>query len=138
VEVTHEGVLRGLWASLDFEDGRHVLRAGPVRLPVRVDDAPYVVVRLDPAVAEHPGAFLAHLCDGSREMLDAGTVVLGAGGVPYCRVRDGRFRARLSVAAWLQLATRLHEGPGPGEMTLVLGDRRVVIAGAPPRDPAST
>ena len=47
-----------------------------------------------------------HLSDGSRERLEPATLVLDRRGVPRCRVKDGQFRARFSVAAWLQLADR--------------------------------
>ena len=49
---------------------------------------PFVVVRAEPGPA--PGAIEIHLSDGSREPLDAGTLVLDRRGVPYCRVKGGR------------------------------------------------
>jgi hypothetical protein len=78
---------------------------------VDVDDAPFVVVRA--GTGADPGTGEIHLSDGSQETLDAGTLVLNPRDVPYCRVKGGGFRARLSVAAWLQLAARIEADPDP-------------------------
>jgi hypothetical protein len=74
-----------------------------------------------------PGTVEIHLSDGSREPLDASTLVLDGRGIPYCRVKEGGFRARLSVAAWLQLATRIEADPASGAPALVLGNRRIPL-----------
>jgi hypothetical protein len=131
VEVTHPGVLRNLYQNLREDGEGYYLQAGPVRVPVRVDDAPFIVVRAEPA--SDPGALEAHLSDGSRERVDAGTLALDRHGVPYCRVKNGRFRARLSISAWLQLAGRVEADPRSGEPVLVVGGRRF-----PLREPGST
>lgn len=122
VEVTHPGVLQNLYANLRTEGGRHHLQVGPFRIPVQVDDTPFVVLRAG-AVAE-PDAILLHLSDGTRERLDEGTLFVDPRGVPYCRVKGGQFRARLSVAAWLQLAGRIEADPAGGPPVLVVGTRR--------------
>ena len=104
------------------------LQAGPLRVPVRVDDAPFVVVRAEPGA--DPDTIEVHLSDGSQEPLEAGSLVLDRRGIPYCRVKGGRFRARFSVSAWLQLAEKVEVDPGSGEPALVLGGRRFVLRGA--------
>jgi hypothetical protein len=125
VEVTHPGVLRNLYANLRADGESHHLQAGPVKIPVQVEDAPFVVVRA--GTGSEPGAIVLHLSDESQEPLDAATVVLDRCGVPYCRVKGGRFRARLSIAAWLQLAAGVATDPTTGEAVLALGSRRVVL-----------
>lgn len=125
VEVTHPGVLRNLYANLRVEGKSYHLQAGPVRVPVQVDDAPFVVVRAGlRAGSESAEAFLS---DGSQEPLDLETLVLDRRGIPYCRVKGGRFPARLSVAAWLQLARKVEADPHSGEPALVLGSRRIPL-----------
>lgn len=125
VEVTHPGVLRNLYANLRVDGGGYHLRAGPLRVPVQVDDAPFVVTRAEsPAGSD---AVEAYLSDGSREPLDLDTLALDRRGIPYCRVKDGRFPARLSVAAWLQLARKVEADPRSGEPLLVLGSRRIPL-----------
>jgi hypothetical protein len=94
-------------------------------VPVDVDDAPFVVVRAE--TGPEPETVALHLSDGSHEALDPGTLVLDARGVPYCRVKGGAFRARFSVAAWLQLAGRLAADPGADEPVLTLGGRRIAL-----------
>ena len=122
VEVTHPGVLRNLYLNLREDGETYYLEVGPMRVPVQVDDAPFVVVRAEPGPG--PGTVEAHLNDGSREPIDADTLVLDRHGVPYCRVKNARFRARLSVAAWLQLAALVEADPRSGEPVLVMGSRR--------------
>lgn len=125
VEVTHPGVLRNLYANLRAEGEGYHLQAGPLRVPVHVDDTPFIVVRAE--TGAEAGIVEIHLSDGSREPLDADTLVVDSRGVPYCRVKGGGFRARLSVAAWLQLATRIEIDPGSGAAVLRLGDRRIQL-----------
>ena len=122
VEVTHPGVLRNLYQNLREDGETYHLEVGPMRVPVQVDDAPFIVVRTEPE--SDRGTAEAHLSDGSREQIDADTLALDQHGVPYCRVKNGRFRARLSVAAWLQLAATVEADPRSGEPVLVLGRRR--------------
>ena len=64
VEVTHPGVLRNLYANLRVDSTGHYLQAGPLRVPVQVDDAPFVVVR---AQTDDPDTIEVHLSDGIRE-----------------------------------------------------------------------
>jgi hypothetical protein len=124
VEVTHPGVLRNLYANLRVDSTGHYLQAGPLRVPVQVDDAPFVVVR---AQTDDPRAIDIHLSDGSRDTLDPTTLSLDERGIPHCRVKGGQFRARFSVAAWLQLAGKVETDPGSDAPVLVLGDRRVPL-----------
>jgi hypothetical protein len=127
-EVTHPGVLANLYANLRAEGPEHYLQVGPRRIPVRVDDAPFVVTRIEPRERADP---IVYLSDGTSERLDPAGLWLGSRGTPYCWVKAGRFRARLSLAAWFQLAPLLTEGDAPGEVTLALGLRRIPL---PQRD----
>jgi uncharacterized protein len=125
VEVTHPGVLRNLYANLRADGERYHLQVGPYRVPVDVVDAPFVVVRAEADFGA--GTVEGHLSDGSRERLEPDTIHLDRRGTPYCRVKDGRFRARLSVAAWLQLAAAVEADPRSGEAVLCLGGRRISL-----------
>jgi hypothetical protein len=125
VEVTHPGVLRNLYENLRVEGESYHLQAGPLRVPVQVDDAPFVVVRVERGA--DASAMTVHLSDGSQELLDVATVMLDRRGIPYCHVKSGRFRARLSVSAWLQLAETVETDPRTGAPILVLGARRIPL-----------
>lgn len=128
-EVTHPGVLRNLYANLRADAAGHFLQVGPARIPVEVEDAPFVIGRVERATGPGDAAvtLLLHLSDGSRETLDPATVRLGPKRAPYCRVKAARFLARFSVAAWLQLAAFADEEPDTGRTVLVLGARRIPI-----------
>jgi len=117
-EVTHPRILAELRDALQVDADGYYLPAGRVRVPVEVADAPFVVVRVEPE-----GDDLALvLNDLTREILAPETLRFGRRGVPYCRVKAGRFDARMSRAAAYQLLQ--HVEPGAGAPSLVLGDRR--------------
>ena len=119
-EVTHEGMLAGLRSNLSRDDHGHFLQIGPVRVAVEVDDAPFVVVR-----AERDGdRLMLTLNDLAREALAPGTLRFGVDGVPYCRVKDGRFEARWSRAATYQLLQHVQSDEHGSTPTLHVGTRR--------------
>jgi uncharacterized protein len=126
-EVTHPGVLQNLYANLRADSGGHYLKVGPARIPVEVADAPFVVTRVE-IQPDAPRSLRLHLSDGSDEAIDPADLWLGKSGAPYCPVKGGRFRARFSVPAWLQLAERLEEEPGGDRAVLVLGNRRILLS----------
>ena len=70
-----------------------------VRIPVKVDDTPFVVTRVELRGEE----LHAYLNDGADERLDPASLRLGADEVPYASVKQGAFDARFSRAAAWQL-----------------------------------
>lgn len=130
-EVTHPGVLRNLFANLRVEGDRHYLAIGPSRIPVEVEDAPFVVLRVELSVRQGDSLpnLRIYLSDGSQEILQPETLWLGPRGTPYCRVKGGRFRARFALPAWLQLAEFLREDAETGQLELHVGGRRVALRG---------
>lgn len=125
-EVTHPGVLLNLYSNLRVDAQQHYLEVGPARIPVEVEDAPFVVSRVEAETGEDHQAhgFRIYLNDGSAEWLSPASLWIGARETPYCLVKSGRFRARLSVSAWLQLAPFVEEGPEAGGITVRVGRRR--------------
>ena len=118
VQITHPGVLASLRGNLRH-DGEGYFIQTRVRIPVAVDDAPFVVGRI-----ERRGETLrAWLNDGTEEDVDPATLRLGAGDVPYVAVKDGAFAARLSRAAAYQLLTLAEYDERTGRGTLRLGGR---------------
>ncbi len=120
IEITHAGILVNLWQNLGRDSQGYYVQAGPVRIPVEVEDTPLVVVRVEAAAA---GLRLI-LNDGGEEPLDPATLRLASGEVPYCRVRGGQFDARLSRAAAWQLAQFIHYDETSNSATLVLAGAR--------------
>jgi hypothetical protein len=128
VQVTHHGVLANLRASLRRDaDGYYIQTR--VRIPVEVEDVPWVVTRLERRAGDE---LLAQVNDGSEETIDPGSLHVAAGHVPYCSVKGGRFEARLGRAAAFQLLSLADYDEATGQGTLRLGGR--VYELALPRD----
>ncbi|HXJ78688.1 MAG TPA: DUF1285 domain-containing protein [Candidatus Methylomirabilis sp.] len=124
-EVTHEGMLAELRSSLSRDSQGYYLRIGPVRVPVEVEDAPFVVLRAEP----DGDRLVLTVNDLTREPLALDTLRFGADGVPYCRVKPEGFDARWSRAAAHQLFGSVqYDGPGT-TANLVVGTRRYPLPG---------
>jgi uncharacterized protein len=124
-EVTHAGIVANLRANLQVDALGHYLQVGPARVPVEVEDAPFVVERVE--VARE--GLTATLNDLTREPVALDTLRVDERGIPRCRVKDGRFDARLSRAAAYQLLQHVQPDEGSGRPTLVLGGRRYPVPG---------
>jgi len=124
-EVTHAGILANLRGNLQVDEQGHYLPIGPVRVPVEVEDAPFVVERVE----VDGDRLAATLNDESREPLALDTLRIDERAIPRCRVKGGRFDARLSRAAAYQLLQHVEPGEGGARAALVLGGRRHPVPG---------
>jgi len=84
---------------------------------VDVEDTPYVVTTVD---ADAAAGFSIDLNDGTTEVLDPATLHVGRSDVLYCRVKDGRERARFLRPAYYQIAHFIEE-TAPGRFQLRCG-----------------
>lgn len=125
VQVTHPGILTNLRGNLRRDAEGYFIQTR-VRIPVRVEDVPWVVTRLE----RRDERLHAFVNDGSEEAVDPATLRLGAGDVPYCAVKDGRFEARLSRAATFQLWALADYDEASGRGALRLGGREYPLARA--------
>jgi len=118
--VTHPGVARALhrWIGIG-SDGRYILQTGPIWCYFRVEDVPFLVR----GVREDADGFVLSLDDETEEPLDPSTLHLGTDGVLRCRVKSGRFPARLDRHAHFVLAERL-ETDAAGGLHLAAGGRK--------------
>jgi hypothetical protein len=123
VQITHPGVLANLRTSLR-RDGEGYFIQTRVRIPVTVDDAPFVVTRVE----RREETLHVWLNDGTEQDIDAATVRLGPTDVPYCTVKDGAFEARFSRAAAFQLLALAQYDEPSGRGALRLGDREYALA----------
>ena len=100
IRIRHRGTYLYNNRLLDRDDeGRFFVDEGSGRLYVEVEDTPYVVKM----VYRRGGEFYMRLNDETEEILDFGTLRLSAGNVPYAKVKDKRFEARLSRPACYEL-----------------------------------
>ena len=125
VQVTHAGIVANLRSNLK-KDGEGYFIQTRVRIPVRVDDVPWAVTRV-----ERRGDRLhAVLNDGTDETVDPTTLRLGPDDVPYCAVKGGAFEARFSRAATFQLLALADYDEASGRGALKLGGREYPLARA--------
>jgi len=118
VEITHAGILANLRSVLRRDTEGYFIQTR-VRIPVEVEDVPFVVTRI-----ERPGEQLhAFLSDGTEADIDPATLRVGPDDVPYCVVRDGRFEASLSRAAAFQLLALADYDEDTGRGALRVGGR---------------
>jgi len=118
VQVTHAGILANLRNSLKRDAGGWFIQTR-VRIPVEVEDTPWIVVRL-----ERRGEGLhVVLNDGDEADVDPASLRVGRDDVPYCAVKGGQFEARLSRAAAHQLLAMVDVDATSGAEELRLGGR---------------
>ena len=118
VEITHAGILANLRSVLRRDAQGYFIQTR-VRIPVVVEDVPFVVARI-----ERRGDTLhAFLSDGTETEVDPTTLRVGPDDVPYCAVKKGAFEARLSRAAAFQLLALADYDESTGRGTLRLGGR---------------
>jgi hypothetical protein len=128
VQVTHPGVLANLRGNLRRDAAGYFIQTR-VRIPVVVDDVPWVVTRVEP----RGDRLHLLLSDDSKEDIDPGTLWISAQDVPYCPVKGGTFEARFSRAATFQLLALVdHDEAVDGGGVLRVGGRefRLRHAGA--------
>jgi hypothetical protein len=124
-EVTHLGIIANLRDNLRVDERGHFLQIGPARVTVEVEDTPFVVERVE-ALGD---GLTATLNDLTQEPVALDTLRVDERGIPRCRVKEGRFDARLSRAATYQLLQHVQPEEGSGGSTLVLGGRRHPLPG---------
>lgn len=110
------------------EEGRYLVAVGRDRRYVDVEDAPYRVLGIEMAggsLASRP--LLVRLNDGSLEELDPATFWIGQDGVPYCRVKAGRHKARFTPESYRQLSAYITEDADSGRYLLQVGSQAVTV-----------
>ncbi len=98
VEITHAGILANLRGSLRRDADGYFIQTR-VRIPVRVDDVPFLVMRVE----RQAEALRVWLNDGEEETVDPATLRIDGRDMPYCGVKGGAFEARFTRAAAFQL-----------------------------------
>jgi uncharacterized protein len=122
VQITHHGVLANLRGNLRSDADGYFIQTR-VRIPVEVDDVPWVVTRVESREERLRGL----LNDGSETDIDPAALRLGPGDVPYCPVKGGSFEARFNRAAAFQLLTLAEYDERTGAGRLRLGGREYAL-----------
>jgi uncharacterized protein len=118
VEITHPGIVANLRGNLRRDAEGYFIQTR-VRIPVTVDDVPWVVTRVE----RRGDALVGLLNDGTEAAIDPARLRIGADDVPYCPVKDDAFEARLSRAAAFQLLAFGEYDERTGRGALRLGGR---------------
>jgi uncharacterized protein len=125
VEITHAGILANLRSNLRRDAAGYFIQTR-VRIPVRVDDAPLLVMRVE----RRADTLRVWLNDGEEETVDPTTVRVDARDVPYCAVKAGAFEARFTRAAAFQLLALAEYDEATGRGALRLAGREYPLSRA--------
>jgi len=93
------------------ENGKYLIELGEERCYLDVEDTAYVVLSVSKTQNKDKGTdcFYVHLTDDTVEKLDLGTLQIGCNNVPYCQVKNGKFKARFSRKSYYQLAEHIEQ-----------------------------
>jgi len=107
--VINRQILQYFYQLLEIgPDGEYLLRNEQESCPVEVQDTPFVVTALWPSEGPHEQFFIK-LNDDSVETLAMETLSISAENIPYCAVKQGRFRARFLRAPYYRLAESVQQ-----------------------------
>ena len=118
VEITHAGILANLRSTLKRDAQGYFIQTR-VRIPVEIEDVPFVVSRIE----RRGNTLHAFLNDSTETDIDPATLRVGRDDVPYCAVKNGTFEARLSRAAAFQMLALAEYDETTGRGALRLGGR---------------
>ena len=122
IKITHRWTYLENNKNLDIdEDGRLFVEEQGCRVYVKCEDTPFVVTM----VAKTEDGFSVRLNDESREKLDLTTLSIAEQNIPYIRVKNGKFKARLLRAAYYELMK--HAGKDEKGFYLEFGGNRYYL-----------
>jgi len=104
--VKHERMALFLTRSIVKEGDAYYLKIVNEKIPVEVEDTPYIVKQ----VTHKNGKFHLLLNDHTTEILNPSTLEVGKENVLYCKVK-GDVKARFSRPAYYQIAEHIRQDP---------------------------
>jgi hypothetical protein len=121
VEIVRKDIVRLFSSNLEREkDGGYFLTIGRDEAPVIVEDAPFVVLRVE----RKDERFQLLLSDGSTEFLRPETVIFRDNHIPYC-LGHGACEAKFSRQAYYQLARHIEYDESNGAFSIMDGNQRI-------------
>lgn len=112
------------------EQGHYIIKFRDQVCRLDVEDTPFVVLSTDFVRAGDDGEksrFILHLTDDTKEELAPETLTIGPDHVLYCKIREGKFRARFSRPGYYQLAQHVEEEPETGRYFVCLNNKKYYI-----------
>ena len=112
IEMIHGDILNEFYKSLTIDScGEYLIIMGEEKCLVEVEDTPFIITRVafDKTEISTEEQILLYVIDDTREILDPVTLIVGDENILYCRIKNNKFKARFSRAAYYQLASRIKE-----------------------------
>jgi hypothetical protein len=106
-EMIRQDIVEMFYGNLEMDnEGRYLIRMGKQVCVLEVEDTPWIVKEVNPAAGpdENPSVFQIRLSDNSVEELHPEELWMSKENVLYCKVKDGRFRARFSRPAYYEFS----------------------------------
>ena len=131
-EVVHPAIYLHFNRCLHMDSaGRYFICTGGQTCTVEVEDAPFVVVRVEreERASDEPGNILIHLNDATCEPLMLNSLWIGEHNVLYCKVKEGLFHARFLRPAYYHLAEFVQCEQSTGMFYILHGGERYYISG---------
>jgi len=121
VEIVRRNIMqlfsRGLRRG---KDGKYYVNLGRDEAPVVVEDAPFVVLRVEEQSSDRLRLLLS---DGAKEILQPQTLAFKDNNIPYCLVRKN-LEAKFSRQAYYQLAKYIERDEASGSYYIHIGRLR--------------
>ncbi len=112
------------------ESGRFIIELEDDRSYIDVEDAPYAVRSITRTFGPDGGgaSFLLLLNDETIETLEPASLRIGRDNVLYCTVREGRFEAKFSRAAYYQIANSIEYDSARDQFYIVQEGSRFALS----------
>ncbi len=110
-------------------DGKYLIELGEEQCYLDVEDTAFVVISVFKTRNQGEGCDHFHilLTDDSIEKLDLNTLQIGCNNVPYCMVKNSKFKARFSRKSYYQLAEHIEQSADGKEFFVTLNDEKFYI-----------
>lgn len=130
IQITHQRTCLLFARTLrKGSDDLYSLKLGNEWARVEVEDSPYMAksVTVHREGNNVPMAYLLHLNDETEEFLDPQTLSVGKGNVMYCKVKQGKERARFLRPAYYQLCLQIETNTEENSFWLPCEGKRIPI-----------
>jgi len=128
IEMIHREFIRAFYEKMEIDSsGRYIIAWGDELCYVEVEDTPFVVQRVvfQNRKQDNQASYILFLSNDSREDLRPDTLFIRKENVLYCKVKNQRFPARFTRAAYYELGEYIEEENGVYYLPLN-GSRHVI------------